>query len=364
MTKFTKQGLSRRHLFRTPLAFAAGAIAAPSLLSALAGEAKATGGSSHHGHPKLDPIYYPVRYFRPDISLRGKLAVITGASRGNGRAVGEALRALGVDVIGTSRDPDSVPNPPAFPLLRLDIADPASVLAFPALLAANAKFQQRGQVDILCNNAGRMVFGQIVPIPPTDPAFYFAQRDLGMRTLHSGHVMMTNVMLPLMPPTGYARIVFTVSSISYLTGFAQPGGSYMDVYNAGKAALRSYANCLAAAFRDAQSNIRVSCVHPYAMNTALAEHPNPVYTQPVDANGLSATDPIFNAIVTGGRQLLANALPPSMIGETYGQLLRMAEPELNVVVGSPREPLATQGANAFVEQGLLDENEVSALPFR
>ena len=360
MTKFTKQGLSRRHLFRTPLAIAAGSIAAPSLLSALVGEANA----AHLGHPKLDPRYYPLKHFRPDIRLNGKLAVVTGASRGNGRAVGEALKALGIHVIGTSRDPASVPNPPAFPLLKLDIADPASVLAFPALLAANARFQQRGQVDILCNNAGRMVFGQIVPFPPTDPAFYFSQRDLGMRTLYSGHVMMTKVMLPLMANSGYSRITFTVSSISYLTGFAQPGGSYMDVYNAGKAALRSYANCLAAAFRDAQSNVRVSCVHPYAMRTALAEHPNPVYTQPVGANGLSATDPIFNAVVTGGRQLLANALPPSMVGDTYAQLLRMAEPELNVVVGSPREPLATQGANAFVEEGLLDENEVSALPFR
>jgi hypothetical protein len=53
-----------------------------------------------------------------------------------------------------------------------------------------------------------------------------------------------------------------------------------------------------------------------------------------------------------------------MVGDTYAQLLRMAEPELNVVVGSPLEPLATQGANAFVEEGLLDENEISALPFR
>ena len=83
--------------------------------------------------------------------------------------------------------------------------------AFPALLAAHPKFQRRRKVDILCNNAGRMVLGSIVPMPPTDPAFYFAQRDLGMRTLYSGHVMMTNVMLPLMRNSGYARIMFTIS---------------------------------------------------------------------------------------------------------------------------------------------------------
>jgi NAD(P)-dependent dehydrogenase (short-subunit alcohol dehydrogenase family) len=249
-------------------------------------------------------------------------------------------------------------------LLKLDISDPASVLAFPGLVAAHPAFQQRGKVDILCNNAGRMVFGSIVPMPPTDPSFFFAQRDLGIRTLFSGHVMVTNAMLPLLPTSGYARIMFTISSISYLTGYAQQGGSYMDVYNSSKAALRSYANCLAAALRDGQSNIRISCVHPYAMNTALGIHPNPIYTQPVGANGASATDPIFNAVVAGGRQLLANALPPSMVGDTYAQLLQSEDPELNVVVGSPREPLATQGANPFVEDGLLAENQVSALPLR
>jgi NAD(P)-dependent dehydrogenase (short-subunit alcohol dehydrogenase family) len=364
MTNFVKTGLSRRHLFRTPLGLAAGSIAAPALLSTLAGDARAEGGRAGNGHPKLDPKYYPLRHFRPDVSLRGKLAVITGASRGNGRAVGDALAMLGADVIGTSRNPATVPNVPTFPLLKLDIADPASVLAFPALLAAHPTFQRHRQVDILCNNAGRMVLGSIVPRPPTDPAFYFSQRDLGVRTLYSGHVMVTNVMVPLMPSSGYARIMFTISSISYLTGFAQPGGSYMDVYNASKAALRSYANCLAAAFRDAQLSIRVSCVHPYAMRTGLATHPNPIYTQPVGPNGLSATDPIFNAVAAGGQQLLANALPPSMVGNTYAQLLQMAEPELNVVVGSPDEPLATQGANSFVEDGLLAENKVSALPLR
>ena len=362
MTKVAKQGLSRRHLFGTPLAFAAGSVAAPALLSALAGEANATGDCD--GHPKLDPKYYPLRYFQPDISLRNKLVVVTGASRGNGRGIAEALATLGAKVIGTSRNPATVPNPPSFPLLKLDIADPASVLAFPAQVAAHPAFRQRGKVDILCNNAGRMVFGSIVPMPPTDPSFYFAQRDLGVRTLFSGHVVVTNAMLPLLPTSGYARIMFTISSISYLTGYAQQGGSYMDVYNSSKAALRSYANCLAAALRDGQSNIRISCVHPYAMNTKLGVHPNPIYTQPVDTTGASATDPIFNAIVAGGRQLLANALPPSMVGETYAQLLQTEDPELNVVVGSPREPLATQGANSFVEDGLLAENKVSALPLR
>ncbi|MGH8598074.1 MAG: SDR family NAD(P)-dependent oxidoreductase, partial [Gammaproteobacteria bacterium] len=290
--------------------------------------------------------------------------VITGASRGIGRAIGQALTALGVDVIGTSRNPAGVPNPPLFPLLPLDITNPASVLAFPGALLAHPTFQQHGRVDILVNNAGRFVLGQIVPLPPTNFGFYLTQRDLGVSTLYFGHVMMTNVMLPLMPQQGYSRIIFTVSITSYMTGAGIAGASGLDAYYSGKAALRGYANNLDVALREGGSSIRVSTVNPYTVNTALAEHPNPIYTQPVNSSGLSETDPIFNAGVTFLRQLLAHGLPPTMVGETYTQLLRMAEPERNVVVASPREPFATQGANAIIEPGLLAENRLSAVPFK
>jgi NAD(P)-dependent dehydrogenase (short-subunit alcohol dehydrogenase family) len=315
-------------------------------------------------HLKLAPRYYPLGRFQPEIDLRGKLAVITGASRGNGRAVGEALTALGVDVIGTSRHPAGVPNPPSFPLLALDIATPASVFDFLVALQSHGTFQQHGRVDILVNNAGRFVVGQILPVPPTEFSFYLAQRDLGLRTLYCGHVMMTNVMLPLMPQHGYARIIFTVSSSSYFTGATLAGGSAFDAYASGKAALRGYANNLDAALRAAGSSLRVSTVNPYAMNTALAEHPNPIYTQPVDSSGLSATDPAFNELMTFLRQTLANGLPPSLVGETSAQLLSMANPEQNVVVASRREPLATQGGNAIIEPQIIAENQSSAVPFK
>lgn len=100
------------------------------------------------------------------------------------------------------------------------------------------------------------------------------------------------------------------------------------------------------------------------MNTALARFPHPVYTQPVNSIGLSDTDPVFNQFNAGLIQLLANGLPPSMVGDAYAQLLRMNDPLQNVVVGSPREPLATQGGNALVEQELIGENQLSAVPFK
>jgi len=351
---------TRREFIRKPLALAAGAIVMPSWLGSLVADDKEHG----HGHElTIAPRYYPLDHFHPQIGLTGKLAVVTGASRGNGRAIGDALAALGVDVIGTSRDPASVPNPPAYPLLSLDITDPGSVFAFVAVLQAHPLFQQHGRVDILVNNAGRFVLGQIVPLPPTDFSFYLAQRDLGIRTLYSGHVMVTNVMLPLMPQQGYARIIFTVSIASYVTGGTFPFETFFDTYTSGKFALRVYANNLDAVLRAAGSNIRISTLNPYSMNTALAQHPHPIYTQPVNGNGLSDTDPVFNQAITALREALANGLPTSMIGDGCSQLLRMTAPEQNVVIASPREPFATQGGNALMRQQLLAENQISAVPF-
>lgn len=347
-------GITRRRLIRTSIA---GSLAAPVLFGARAAEATAA-----FENLEVAPVYFPRDAFAPQVDLTGKLAVVTGASRGNGRAIGEALASLGVDVVGTSRNPAGVPNPPAFPLLKLDVADATSVGTFPARLTATPAFRRRGAVDILANNAGRFVFGEIVPLSPANLPFYVSQRDLAVRTLYSGHVMVTNVLLPLMARQGYARIIFTVSIASYYTGSTLPGSSGIDTYSAQKAALRTYANNLAAALGEAGSNIRVSTVNPYVMNTALAQHPNPIYTQPVNANGLSDTDQNFNAAVTGVRQLLANGLSPSMVGDTYGQLLRMTDPTPNVAVASATAALAAKGANALIEPQLLAENRLSAIP--
>lgn len=352
-------GVTRRDLIKLPVAAAAASLAVP-WLGSLAAEAK---GDAKCGGLRVAPRYYPRKHFTPQIDLRGKLAVVTGASRGIGRAIGEALKAQGADVIGTSRDPYGVADPPDFPLLPLDIANPASLVDFPNQLAANLVFQyHQGRVAILANNAARFVAGQIVPLPPTDFSFYLAQRDVGLRTLYSGHVMLTNIILPLMPQQGYSRIIFTLSVEAYLTFSLLPVGSLGDVYPSGKAALRCYANNLDQALRLGGSSIRVSTVNPYAVNTKLLEHPNPIYTQPVNSSGLSDNDPAFNDAITWLRGLLANGLPVSMAGEAYVQLLTMADPEQNVVVASPHGPLATRGGNALIEPHFLGENMASAFP--
>ncbi len=88
------------------------------------------------------------------MDLSGKVALVTGASRGIGRAVAEALAAQGARVVGTATSEKGAEAISAYLGDRgmgkvLNVADQASVDALMADLKASV-----GDVDILVNNAG------------------------------------------------------------------------------------------------------------------------------------------------------------------------------------------------------------------
>src|SRR5438876_11794524 len=89
--------------------------------------------------------------------LTGKVAVITGTSRGLGQYLGRALARAGADLVITSRDPDALKSfqseieslgRKALPL-GLDVREHDSIQAM--VQAAVAHY---GKIDILVNNAG------------------------------------------------------------------------------------------------------------------------------------------------------------------------------------------------------------------
>jgi NAD(P)-dependent dehydrogenase (short-subunit alcohol dehydrogenase family) len=308
------------------------------------------------------PRYYPTPSHIPDINLAGKVAIVTGASHGIGLAVGLALQALGVQVVGTSRTPAAYPGHP-FPLVSLDLAYPASIQGFIATVSGRPEVQAAGGIDILVNNAGRGVIGGVVPV---DPAMYFAGIQTGLATLYGGHVAVTSALLPALAArsaSGYARIVFTASVQAYLEGGDDLGITYGHGYTSGKRALLAYANGLRTILGASGLPVKVSTVNPLWIHTDIASGTRPIFLQPVDANGNAVGDANFQAVLDAFRALVANGLPASFAAQAYVQLLTSANPAANIVIGSDVEPYAWQGGSASMITLLKDEMRQSAVPW-
>ena len=312
---------------------------------------------------RLAPKFYPKPTYVPEITLAGKVAVITGASRGIGLAVGLALQALGLQVIGTSRTPAAYPAHP-FPLLALDLADPFSIQGFVASLLSLPQVQSVGGIDILVNNAGRGVVGGVIPV---DPNMYFAGIQTSLATLYGGHVAVTSALLPALAArssSGYARILFTASVQAYVDGGVDLGLTYGHGYTASKRALLSYANALRRTIEAAGLPIKVSTLNPLWVSTDISSGTRPIFLQPVDANGNAVADPNFQGLLDAFRALVANGLPPSYAAQAYAQLLTANNPDSNVVVGSDVEPYASQGGTESLTTILNEEMQRSAFPWK
>ena len=338
-------GLTRRGLLEQQAAVGVGFLAANALLGGSpAARADASVGVTLH------PQFYPLASFTPEIDLRGKVAVITGASTGIGRAAGKALAARGVRVIGTSRDVASVSDRPNFTLLNLDITQTRSISAF--VSRVRRQVGAAGHVDILINNAGRGIVGNVLP-PAGAEGRYFEQLQLGFTTDYAGHLMLTRKMLPLLPARGYARVYFTTSIAAY--SVSTNALTFLHGYTAMKRALLVSVNAWRSTLAQAHSNIGVATVSPYVVNTRFPH--NLILTEKAPRGSAVAQ------YVAALRKAFAGGLPASLVGTAYWQMLSTSLPPANVAAGSSAEPYATMGSNQLNEATILAENDQAAIRF-
>jgi 3-oxoacyl-[acyl-carrier protein] reductase len=94
------------------------------------------------------------------MSLEGKAAFVTGASRGIGAAVSRALSEAGVSVGLASRSGDDLGLPNAVGV-RCNVADPAEVSS-----AVATTVERFGRLDMLVANAGVGAYGPFLELPP------------------------------------------------------------------------------------------------------------------------------------------------------------------------------------------------------
>jgi 3-oxoacyl-[acyl-carrier protein] reductase len=165
-------------------------------------------------------------------------ALVTGASRGIGRAISEKLIRDGIHVLTPSRD-------------ELDLADPASVDAYLA--------HQSVEVDILVNNAGINRLGSVTEFSDADLAETL-QIDL------ISPMRLARALIPGMMARRYGRIV-NISSVWSMV--AKPR---RVTYTVSKSALNGFTRSLAV--ECAPYNILVNTVAPGFVNTELTRRNN------------------------------------------------------------------------------------------
>ena len=180
--------------------------------------------------------------------------LITGASKGLGRALAEAALAAGDQVVAAVRNPDSVAD------LSTAYGDRFTAVAFDARDASaaarpiEAAVDRYGRLDVLVNNAGRAIVGAAEEV--TDAQL----RDL--MDLHLfGPAALVRAALPIMRAQGSGTIV-QMSSQGGRMSF--PG---VSTYSASKFALEGWSEALAGEV--APFGIRVMLVEPSRFRTAF-----------------------------------------------------------------------------------------------
>lgn len=149
--------------------------------------------------------------------LTGRRAVVTGARRGIGRAIAEALAAAGADIVAVSahqRSDDDLGDAiralgRRFEAHGVDFADRDAVLALGGTLAADAP-------DILVNNAGT-----IERAPAAEHPLEWWDRVLEIDL--SAQFALTQLLARPMLARGSGKVVFTASMLSFQGGINVPG---------------------------------------------------------------------------------------------------------------------------------------------
>jgi NAD(P)-dependent dehydrogenase (short-subunit alcohol dehydrogenase family) len=191
-----------------------------------------------------------------DLGLRDRVAVVTGASRGIGRAIVEELVAEGVRVVAGARDVEALSALPVT-AVAVDLSTPEG----PATLVA-AALSTHGAVDLLVNNVGSARFSREGFCAVTDEDW-----EWHFQTNFMSAVRATRAALPSL---GERRgTIVNVSSINA----TRPGES-VPAYSALKAALNNLTRALAVEYAD--RGVRAVTVSPGLIDTELQSGPDGV----------------------------------------------------------------------------------------
>ncbi|MBN3722994.1 SDR family NAD(P)-dependent oxidoreductase [Burkholderia sp. Ac-20379] len=190
----------------------------------------------------------------------GRVAVVTGATGGIGRAVLDRLAASGATAVNWDLAPGPDDATGAASQQRVDIADPASIER-----ALAATLARHGRIDILVNNAGYA--GPTAPLDGYDPAEW--QRIVEINLIGTFHVC--RHVVPAMRTAKAGRIV----NIASLAG--KEGTPNASAYSAAKAGVIAMTKSLGKEL--ANAGVLVNGIAPAAVATPLLAQMSPSHVQ-------------------------------------------------------------------------------------
>ena len=187
-----------------------------------------------------------------DLGLKGKIAVVTAASKGIGLAVTKMLVDEGARVVAGARTVEALTGLPGVTALAVDLGSPDG----PARLVARA-VEVHGRVDVLVNNMGGVRLRLNGFLGVSDEDFEWA-----IRMNFFSAVRATRAAVARMLEQGGGAIV----SVASVNAFFQPDGGTID-YGAAKAALVNFTKALSEEL--GPRHIRVNAVSPGPVSTDL-----------------------------------------------------------------------------------------------
>ena len=200
--------------------------------------------------------------------LSGKVAIVTGSSRGIGRAIAEALAAQGAKVVISSRNQEACQAVAD----AINADHPGAAIAVAASISSKEALQQLvdetraqlGRIDVLvCNAASNPYYGPMAGIS-----------DEQFRKILDNNVIANHWLIAMVAPEMLERKEGSIIIVSSIGGLKASG--VIGAYNISKAADFQLARNLAAEFGPRQ--VRVNCIAPGLIKTdfarALWENPD------------------------------------------------------------------------------------------
>jgi NAD(P)-dependent dehydrogenase (short-subunit alcohol dehydrogenase family) len=194
----------------------------------------------------------------PTGRLAGKIALITGASRGIGAAVAERFAREGAHLVLAGRTVGGLEETDdrvraaggGATLVPLDLRDFIKIDELAAAL-----YERYGRLDILVGNAGE--FGTFSPLGHIDPALWGEVVDLNL----TANWRLIRAMDPLLRAAEHGRALFVTSAI------ARDALPYYGPYAVSKAALETLVRIYAGEV--ARTAVRVNLIDPGPLRTRL-----------------------------------------------------------------------------------------------